>query len=179
MNYSEVFMRIRQWLRFYFLKNVTLPHLAVLHENLKAGWWSLLFTYFDKVYFQEKIFVSFFKNFNRRRASQQNCFRILWTWSDWHTCLSWYCNPQLLQPRFSTIFPHEPLALFLQRCYHKKLFNNLCQIKICRQPLTHSLSRNHHVDIFGGNPFVDGILGHSLLLSRAFLGGNPLVDEIF
>jgi hypothetical protein len=55
-------------------------------------------------------------------------------------------------------------------------------------------------NFFGGNPFVDGILGHSLLLSRAFLvgipswvgfkvttccclwpffGGNPFVDGIF
>jgi hypothetical protein len=47
------------------------------------------------------------------------------------------------------------------------------KIKICRQPLTHSLSRNHHADFFDGNPFVDGILGHSLLLFQAFLVGIP------
>jgi hypothetical protein len=33
--------------------------------------------------------------------------------------------------------------------------------------------------LFGGNPFVGGILGHNLLLSRAFFGGNPFVDDIF
>jgi hypothetical protein len=27
--------------------------------------------------------------------------------------------------------------------------------------------------LFGGNPFVDGILGHNLLLSQAFLVGIP------
>jgi hypothetical protein len=32
--------------------------------------------------------------------------------------------------------------------------------------------------VFGGNPFVDGILGHNLLLSQAFFGGNPFVDGI-
>jgi hypothetical protein len=32
--------------------------------------------------------------------------------------------------------------------------------------------------LFGGNPFLDGILGHNLLLSRAFFGGNPFVDGI-
>jgi hypothetical protein len=31
---------------------------------------------------------------------------------------------------------------------------------------------------FGGNPFVDGILCHNLLLSQAFFGGNPFVDGI-
>jgi hypothetical protein len=31
---------------------------------------------------------------------------------------------------------------------------------------------------FGGNPFMDGILGHSLLLSQAFFGGNPFMDGI-
>jgi hypothetical protein len=33
-------------------------------------------------------------------------------------------------------------------------------------------------NFFGGNPFVDGIIGHSLLLSRAFFGGNPFVGGI-
>jgi hypothetical protein len=33
-------------------------------------------------------------------------------------------------------------------------------------------------NFFGGNPFVDGIIGHSLLLSRAFFGGNPFVGVI-
>jgi hypothetical protein len=28
-------------------------------------------------------------------------------------------------------------------------------------------------NFFGGDPFVDGILGHNLLLSRAFLVGIP------
>jgi hypothetical protein len=40
------------------------------------------------------------------------CFRILWTWSNWQICLGWYCNPQLLQPRFSTIFRTSRLLLF-------------------------------------------------------------------
>jgi hypothetical protein len=30
------------------------------------------------------------------------------------------------------------------------------------------------LSLFGGNPFVDGILCHNLLLSRAFLVGIPL-----
>jgi hypothetical protein len=57
---------------------------------------------------------------------------------------------------------------------------------------TYSLNRNLHyfswwklrlqlvivLSLFVENPFVDGILGHNLLLSRAFFGGNPFVDGI-
>jgi hypothetical protein len=50
------------------------------------------------------------------------------------------------------------------------------------KPVSNSL-HIHLIEIimqnfFGGNPFVDGIIGHSLLLSRAFFGGNPFVGGI-
>jgi hypothetical protein len=70
---------------------------------------------------------------------------------------------------FSTRAPFCFLTMMLSQ----RTFQHLCQIKICRQPLTHSLSRNHPANVFGGNPFVDGILGHSLLLFQAFLVGIP------
>jgi hypothetical protein len=109
---------------FFSWKNVTLPHLAVLHENLKASWRRLLFEYFDRAYFQEKSSLVF-ENFNLRCASRQICFRIFWTWSDWQTCLGWYCNPQLLQPWFSTNFRTSPL-LFYYNDIITKNFSAIC-----------------------------------------------------
>jgi hypothetical protein len=58
---------------------------------------------------------------------------------------------------------------------------------ILEQCHTHLLNQNRHylswwklrlqlivvLSLFVGNPFVDGILGHDLLLSRAFLVGIP------
>jgi hypothetical protein len=107
----------------------------------------------------------------------------------------------ILQPSVaSTVtfyeFPHEPLALLLERFYREKLsaicvkekfLNNASHIhlttivinyhdrnnasQIFKQCLTHSLIVAS--SLFGGNPFVDGILGHNLLLSRAFSAGIP------
>jgi hypothetical protein len=37
MNYSEVFYANKAMNAFFLEKNVTLPHLAVLHENLRAS----------------------------------------------------------------------------------------------------------------------------------------------
>jgi hypothetical protein len=54
------------------LKNVTLPHLAVSHENSKAGSRILLFQDFEHI-FQEKSSLVF-ENFDLRCASRQNLF---------------------------------------------------------------------------------------------------------
>jgi hypothetical protein len=92
-------------------------------------------------------------------------------------------------------FPRESFALLFQQYCHEKLLSDLHYRKICKQLLTHSLDRNHHAKLsrwkslrgwdsrpqlvavsglFGGNPFVGGILGHNLLLSLAFfLVGIP------
>jgi hypothetical protein len=51
--------------------------------------------------------------------------------------------------------------------YHDR--NNAAQI--FKQRLTHSPIAAS--SLFGGNPFMDGILGHNLLLSRAFSVGIP------
>jgi hypothetical protein len=107
----------------------------------------------------------------------------------------------ILQPSVaSTVifydFPHEPLALLSERFYREKLsaicvkekfLNNASHIhltaivinyhdrnnasQIFKECLTHSPIVAS--SLFGGNPFVDGILGHNLLLSRAFSVGIP------
>jgi hypothetical protein len=66
---------------------------------------------------------------------------------------------------FSTIFRMSPLPF--QR-YHEKLFRRL-------------LSRNQPADIFFsvGIPSWVGLSGHSSLLFRASLDGNPSMDGIF
>jgi hypothetical protein len=47
-------------------------------------------------------------------------------------------------------------------------------------PRIHFLEVNLPAFLFGGNPLVDGtFLGHSSLLFRASLGGNPSMDGIF
>jgi hypothetical protein len=119
----------------------------------------------------------------------------------------------ILQPSVASAvlfyeFPHEPLALLSQRFYRKKLSAICVKEKNFKQCRTYSLDRNRHENsgynpllpqtFFGGNPFVDGILGHNLLLSRAFwwesfhgwdfrpqlvvvsglFGGNPFRDGI-
>jgi hypothetical protein len=68
-------------------------------------------------------------------------------------------------------FPHEPLALLSERFYHEKLLAICVKEKIFKQRLTYSPIVAS--SLFGGNPFVDGILGHNLLLSRAFSVGIP------
>jgi hypothetical protein len=82
----------------------------------------------------------------------------------------------ILQPSVaSTVifyeFPHEPLALLSERFYRKKVSAICVKKKSFKQHLTHSPVVAS--SLFGGNPFVDGILGHNLLLSRAFSVGIP------
>jgi hypothetical protein len=114
----------------------------------------------------------------------------------------------ILQPSVASTtifyeFPHEPLALLLQRFYRKKLsaicvkekFVNkslhihLIEIVMKTQATTHYFLKPFRwkslrgwdskpqlvvvSGLFGGNPFVDGILGHNLLLPQAFLVGIP------
>jgi hypothetical protein len=100
-------------------------------------------------------------------------------------------------------FLHEPLALLSQRFYRENLsalcvkeffLNNTSHIHLmatvmrtqatthcCLKPFRWKSLRGWDFrpqlvvvsGLFGGNPFVDGILGHNLLLSRAFLVGIP------
>jgi hypothetical protein len=97
----------------------------------------------------------------------------------------------ILQPSVaSTVifceFPHEPLALLPQRFYREKLLAICVKEKIFEHRLLYSLDRNrpensgydsfvasNFFSFFGGNPFVDGILGHNLLLSQAISVGIP------
>jgi hypothetical protein len=53
---------------FFLEKTSPSPTLPFLHENLKAGWRSLLFEYVDRARFLEKS-SQVFENFNRRYAS--------------------------------------------------------------------------------------------------------------
>jgi hypothetical protein len=90
----------------------------------------------------------------------------LWTWPAWHTCLGWYCNPQLLQPRFSMNLHASPLP-FLQNIFAMKSFHE----PVSRDFWTTgtyirlaAIAINYH----GGNS------GYNSLLSRAFSVGIPL-----
>jgi hypothetical protein len=198
MNYFEVFMQIRQWIRFSW-KNVTLPHLAVLHENLKASWRSLLFEYFDRAYFQKKSSLVF-ENFNRRCASRRNLF------SNFVDLIRLANLPWLiLQPSVASTmifyeFPHKPL-LFYYNNVTTKNFSAICAkeksvgnslhihlIEIVMQTFRWKSLRGWDSrpqlivvsGLFGGNPFVGGILGHNLLLSRAsFSRWNSGYHEAF
>jgi hypothetical protein len=93
----------------------------------------------------------------------------------------------ILQPSVaSTVifyeFPHEPLALLSQRFYREKLsaicvkenfLNNAAHIHLIAIVMKTQATTHCCLNFFGGNPFVDGILGHNLLLSQAFSVGNP------
>jgi hypothetical protein len=97
----------------------------------------------------------------------------------------------ILQPSVaSTVifceFPHEPLALLPQRFYREKLlaicvkekflniasYIHLIATVLKTQATTHLLPQIFFL-FFGGNPFVDGILGHNFLLSQAISVGIP------
>jgi hypothetical protein len=110
MNYSEVFMRIRQLIRF-FLKKRYPPPPCRFAWKLEGMLTKLIVRVFRSSVLLGEIFVSFWKFQPSSRKSTKFCFRILWTWSNWQTCLGWYCNPQLLQPRLPTIFRTSPLLL--------------------------------------------------------------------
>jgi hypothetical protein len=158
---------------FFFLKKRHPPPPRCFAWKLEGRLTKLTVRVFRSSILLGEIFVIFWKFQPSSRKSTKFVFEFCGLdptgrLSSVDTATLSYFNQDFLQ-----FFPHEPLALFLQRCYHKRLFGSLCQIEICSQPLTHLLSRNHHADFFGGNPFVDGILGHSLLLSRAFLVGIP------
>jgi hypothetical protein len=119
----------------------------------------------DYMYFWE-IFASF-KIANTMMQVDKVCLRILWTWPAWHTCPGWYCNPQLLQPWFSTNLHSSPLPL--QRNSEnfswisaKKFLNNDIHIRLA------AITLNYR----------DGNSTYNLLLSRAFSVGIPLTVDL-
>jgi hypothetical protein len=60
-------------------------------------------------------------------------------------------------------------AIFIK----EKFLNNATRIHFWSQPSWKLRLQPIVASNFGGNPFVDGILGHNLLLSRAFSVGIP------
>jgi hypothetical protein len=97
-------------------------------------------------------------------------------------------QPSVASTMFFYEFLLEPLALLHNDFFVKTFFGSSHWGKrILEQSHTHSLNRNRHClsrwklrlqlivvsSLFGGNPFVDGVLGHNLLLSRAFSVGTP------
>jgi hypothetical protein len=117
----------------------------------------------DHLYFWE-IFASFEITSNVMQVDKI-CLRILWTWPAWHTCPCRYCNPQLLQPRFSTNLHLSPLPV-QRNIFFKKKFKNLCQ---------NFLNNDIYIRLAAiTTNYRDGNLGYNLLLSRAFSVGIPL-----
>jgi hypothetical protein len=145
----------------------------------------LFFEYLDQMRFLEK-FSQVFENFKHCDASRQNLF------SNFVDLIHLAYFPWLiLKPSVASIvmfyeFPHEPLALLSEHFCREKLSSICVEAKNFKRRHTHSLDRNRHLSwwklrlqpivassLFGGNPFVDGILGHNLLLSQAFSVGIP------
>jgi hypothetical protein len=189
-------MQIRQWRRFPLKKRHPPP-------PCRFAWkfQGKLTKFTIRVFWSNTLFWRNLRKFSKTSTVvtqvDKICSRILWTWSTWHTFLGWYCNPQLLQPWFSTNFRTSPLPFyqndfivknFQQFALRKKCLNNASHIHLTaiainyhdgnnasqnfKQRLTHSPIVAS--SLFGRNPFVDGILGHNLLLSRAFSVGIPL-----
>jgi hypothetical protein len=165
----------------FFLEKCHPPPPAVLHENFMASWRSLLFEYFDRTRFLKKS-SQVFENFNRCYASRQNLFSNFVDFICLAHLPGWYCNPQLLQPLFFYEFLGEPLARLSQQfyceklsanCIREKILNNATRIHFWSQPSWKLRLQPIVASNFGGNPFVDGILGHNLLLSRPLLVGIP------
>jgi hypothetical protein len=180
-------MQIRQWWRFLLKKTSPSPTLSFCMKICRQISEALLFLeYFDQTRFCGN-FRKFFKTSNAVRQVDKICSRILWTWPCWHTCPGWYCNPQLLRPWTSTNSYMSPLP-FLPEWFFREnflvVFKGTRTSEQCRAP---SLNLNRHClsrwklrmqlivvsSLFDGNPFVDGILDHNLLLSRAFSVGIP------
>jgi hypothetical protein len=141
-----------------------------------------------------EIFVNFWKFQPSLCKSTKFVFRILWTCPDRQTCLGWNCNPQLLQPRFSTILRWSPLpfsytddtqkfsTIYTKSEYASNLLGIhfleiIMQIFWWESFRGWDFSRPQLVvvsGLFGGNPLMDGIfVGHNLLLSQAFSVGIP------
>jgi hypothetical protein len=120
-----------------------------------------------------EIFVSFLKIWSVVAQVDKICLRILWTCSYWQNCLGWYCNPQLLQPRLSTIFARASCP-FLTTMLSWKTFRHFTLKKNREATPFASLSRNHPSDFFRWKSLRGwDFLGHSSLLSRAFWVGIP------
>jgi hypothetical protein len=173
---------------FYFEKTSPSPTLPFCMKICSRITEALLFLeYFDQTRFRGN-FCKFFKTSNVARQVDKICSRILCTWPCWHTCPGWYCNPQLLQPWTSTNSYTSPLP-FLPEWFFRENFsvvfikekefrNNAAHMHLTGLVIAYhdgnwgcnsSLSRA----FFGVYAFVDGILGHNLLLSRAFSVGIP------
>jgi hypothetical protein len=182
MNCFEIFMQIRQWRRFPLKKRHPPPPCRFAWKFQGK---LMKFYYSSSILIKHAFWRNlrkFLKTSNVVTQVDKICSRILWTWSTWHTCLGWYCNPQLLQPWFSTNFHTSPLPFYhndfiaknFQQFALRKNFKTTPHIftwsqsswKLRLQPIVAS-------NLFGGNPFVDGILGHNLLLSQAFSVGIP------
>jgi hypothetical protein len=110
------------------------------------------------------------------------CSRILWTWSAWHTCLVDIATLSCFNRCFSTNFCASPLPFLSQQfyceklsaiCIREKFLNNATRILFWSQPSWKLRLQPIVASNFSGNPFVDGILGHNLLLSRALSVGIP------
>jgi hypothetical protein len=172
MNYFEVFMQIRQQMSFFSWKKRHPPPPCRFAWKLEGKLTKFIIRVFRLSILLGEIFVSFWRFQPSLRKSTKFVFEFCG--------LDPIGRLALVDTTTLSCFNHDFLRLsagapcsFLTTMLSRKTFQQFTPKKICRKPLTHSLDRNHHANLFGGNPFVDEILGHSLLLSRAFLVGIP------
>jgi hypothetical protein len=149
------------------------PHLAVLHENLKACLENLLFVYFDRVHFKPLSRKS--TKFVFEFCGLDLCGKLAPVDIATFSCFN---------QDFSMIFHTSPLPFRRYRedflGHSSLLFRTSFWVGI---PQWVGFSRPQLVVVSGlfGWESLSGwdFLGHNLLLSQASLGGNPSVDGIF
>jgi hypothetical protein len=149
------------------------------------------------------VFLEIFASFeiaNIMKQVDKICLRILWTWPAWHTCPGWYCNPQLLQPWFSTNPHSSPLPfqrnIFIAKNFRESLPKNSWTMAYTlaypQLPLIIMMETQATtyccLEPFGWESLWRWDLGHNLLLSQAFrwesvwrwdLGRNLLLSQAF
>jgi hypothetical protein len=180
MNYFEISVQIRQWVRFFLEKTSPSPTLPFCMKiSWRAGG-----VYYSSILIEHASWRNlhkFFKNFNRCYSSRQNLFSNFVDLIYLAYLPGWYCNPQLLHRCFSTNFCASPLPFYHNKFIvelsvvfiKEKFLNNTTRIYFWSQSSWKLRLQPTVASNFGGNPFMDGILGHNLLLSRAFSVGIP------
>jgi hypothetical protein len=180
MNYFEIFMQIRQWMRFFLEKTSPSPTLPFC---MKISW-QAGGVYYSSILIEHASWRNlrkFLKTSTVVTQVDKICSRILWTWSAWHTCLVDIATLSCFNRCFSTNFCASPLPFYHNKFIAKlsaifikeKFLKNATRIYFWSQPSWKLRLQPIVASNFGGNPFVDGILGHNLLLSRALLVGIP------
>jgi hypothetical protein len=198
MNYFEVFMQTRQWIRFC-LKKRHPPPPCCFAWKFEGKLTKFTIRVFRSSILSGEIFVSFWKFQPSLCKSTKFVFEFCGLDPIGRLALVDTATLCCFNHDFLRISARAPCS-FITTMLSRKNFQQFALKKnLYAYPYTFTWSKSS-CKLFGENPFVDGILGHNLLLSRAFLvgipswmgflghnlllsraffGGNPFVDGIF